>query len=417
MKKRVVITGMGGIAPIGNKADEIWKNARDGVCGIDEITQFDTAGHKVRVAGEVRGFDPTEFMDKMQARRTARFTQFAIASAQEAYEQSGLLKSECESAEEKGSRDRYGVCFSSGIGGLGVIEKEHYRGIEKGFDRVSPLFVPMAITNMAAGMVAIELGFHGSCTCDVTACASSTNAIGDAFRQIRDGYADVMAAGGAESCISPLGIGGFTAMRALSEATDPLRASIPFDKERGGFVMGEGAATLLLEEYGHAVARGAAILGEIVGYGASCDAHHMTAPLTEGTYAARSMTAALADADLSPSDIGYINAHGTGTPMNDSCETRAVKIAFGDSADKLLMSSTKSMTGHLLGASGAVEALITAYALQEQVAPPTAGYKVSDPECDLSIVPNRAKTISTEYAMSNSLGFGGHNATLIFRRV
>lgn len=424
MKRRVVITGMGGIAPIGNTSEEIWKNTRDGVCGINKITSFDTSDHKVKVAGEVKGFDPTEIMDKMQARRTARFTQFALAAAREAYDQSGLSETEPAAGEtahsvdsSSESRDRYGVCLSSGIGGLGVIEEEHYRGIEKGFDRVSPLFVPMAITNMAAGMTAIELGFHGGCTCDVTACASATNAIGDAFRQIRDGYADVMAAGGAESCISPLGIGGFTAMRALSESPDPQRASIPFDKERSGFVMGEGAAVLIMEDYEHAAARGAKILGELVGYGSSCDAHHMTAPLAEGTFAAKSMTAALEDAGLKPSDIGYINAHGTGTPMNDSCETKAVRLAFGEAADDLFMSSTKSMTGHLLGASGAVEALITVDALRDQVAPPTVGFKVADPACDLAIVPKKAASMSTEYAMSNSLGFGGHNASLVFRRV
>jgi 3-oxoacyl-[acyl-carrier-protein] synthase II len=410
MKRRVVITGMGGISPIGNTSAEIWKNAAAGVCGIGRITAFDASDHKVSVAGEVRGFDPLEFMDKMTARRTARFTQFARVTAREAFSQSGLDMS-------RENPDRCGVCVSSGIGGLGVIEEEHYRGIEKGFDRVSPLFVPMAITNMAAGTVAIELGFHGSCTATVTACASATNAIGEAFRQIRDGYAEVMAAGGAESCISPLGIGGFTAMRALSESQDPQRASIPFDKERGGFVMGEGAAVLILEEYQHALERGAAILGEVAGYGASCDAHHMTAPLEDGTFAARCMENALADGGVTPSEVGYINAHGTGTPMNDVCETRAVKIVFGTDRSDLLMSSTKSMTGHLLGASGAVEALITAWALQEQTAPPTIGYKVADPACDLNIVPGKAQPLDTEYALSNSLGFGGHNASLLLRRV
>jgi 3-oxoacyl-[acyl-carrier-protein] synthase II len=410
MKRRVVITGMGGISPIGNTSAEIWKNAAAGVCGIGRITAFDASDHKVSVAGEVRGFDPLEFMDKMTARRTARFTQFARVTAREAFSQSGLDMS-------RENPDRCGVCVSSGIGGLGVIEEEHDRGIEKGFDRVSPLFVPMAITNMAAGTVAIELGFHGSCTATVTACASATNAIGEAFRQIRDGYAEVMAAGGAESCISPLGIGGFTAMRALSESQDPQRASIPFDKERGGFVMGEGAAVLILEEYQHALERGAAILGEVAGYGASCDAHHMTAPLEDGTFAARCMENALADGGVTPSEVGYINAHGTGTPMNDVCETRAVKIVFGTDRSDLLMSSTKSMTGHLLGASGAVEALITAWALQEQTAPPTIGYKVADPACDLNIVPGKAQPLDTEYALSNSLGFGGHNASLLLRRV
>lgn len=275
----------------------------------------------------------------------------------------------------------------------------------------------MAITNMAAGMAAIEFGFKGSCTCVVTACASATNAIGEAFRQIRDGYADVFLTGGSESCISELGIGGFTSMKALSESCDPIRASIPFDKERNGFVMGEGAGVLLLEEHEHAVSRGAEILGEIAGYGASCDANHMTAPLEDGSGAAACMKAALADAGITPEQVVYINAHGTSTPMNDKCETRAVKSAFGDAASSLLMSSTKSMTGHLLGASGAVEAILTVYALKEQFAPPTVGYQVPDPECDLDVVANVGKAMTGDYAMSNSLGFGGHNGSILFRRV
>ena len=358
MKRRVVITGMGAVSPIGNTADEMWQSARAGVCGIDFIKSFDTAQHKVKVAGELKGFDITDHMDKMAARRTARFTQLALVAARAAMAQSGLDMS-CEDAE------RCGVNISSGIGGLPTIEEEHYKGMKRGFDKVSPLFVPMAITNMAAGIAAIEFGFKGSCTCVVTACASATNAIGEAFRQIRDGYADVFLTGGSESCISELGIGGFTSMKALSESCDPIRASIPFDKERNGFVMGEGAGVLLLEEHEHAVSRGAEILGEIAGYGASCDANHMTAPLEDG----------------------------------------------------LLMSSTKSMTGHLLGASGAVEAILTVYALKEQFAPPTVGYQVPDPECDLDVVANVGKPMTGDYAMSNSLGFGGHNGSILFRRV
>lgn len=410
MKRRVVITGMGGISPIGNTVDDIWKNAEAGQCGIGEITFYDTSERKVKVAGEVKDFDSTKYMDKMEARRCARFTQLAVAAAEDAFAQSGIDM-------EKEDPYRCGVNISSGIGGLGVIEKEHSRGIKRGFDRVSPLFVPMTITNMAAGITAIHLGFKGSCTCVVTACASSADAIGESFRNIRDGYAEVMAAGGAESCITELGIGGFTSMRALSESTDPKRASIPFDKERGGFVMGEAGAVLILEEYEHAVNRNAEILGEIVGYGASCDAYHMTAPLEDGSGAAQAMKNALNDASIAADQIGYINAHGTGTPMNDRCETKAVKDVFGDKPDHLLMSSTKSMTGHTLGASGALEAIITAKALENQIAPPTIGYRVADPDCDLDIVPNQSRPMNCSFAMTNSFGFGGHNVSLILKQV
>ncbi|MGC2871981.1 beta-ketoacyl-ACP synthase II [Ihubacter sp. mB4P-1] len=409
MKRRVVITGMGAVSPIGNTVKEMWENARAGVCGIDYIKSFDTTDHKVKVAGELKDFDITDYMDKMAARRTARFTQLALVAAREAVSQAKLDMTREDAA-------RCGVNISSGIGGLPTIEEEHYKGIKRGFDKVSPLFVPMAITNMAAGMAAIEFGFRGSCTCVVTACASGTNAIGEAFRQIRDGYADVFLTGGSESCISELGIGGFTSMKALSESCDPARASIPFDKERNGFVMGEGAGVLLLEEYEHAVSRGAEILGEIVGYGASCDANHMTAPLEDGSGAAACMKAALEDGDVLADQIAYINAHGTSTPMNDKCETRAVKSAFGDVVSALLMSSTKSMTGHLLGASGAVEAILTVCALKEQFAPPTIGYQNPDPDCDLDIVANAGKAMTGDYAMSNSLGFGGHNGSIVFRR-
>lgn len=410
MKRRVVITGMGGLSPLGNTVPEMWENARNGVCRIDYIKSFDTSLMKVKVAGELKNYHPEDHMDKMSARRTARFTQLALVAARQAMEQSGLDM-------EKEDRTRCGVNISSGIGGLSTIEEEHTKGEKRGFDRVSPLFVPMAITNMAAGMVAIEHGFQGSCQCIVTACASGTNAIGEAFRQIRDGYADVFLTGGAESCVSPLGIGGFTSMKALSESEDPLRASIPFDAERDGFVMGEGAGVLVLEEYEHAVKRGAEILGEVCGYGVSCDANHMTAPLADGSGAARCMKLALEDAGIAPAEIAYINAHGTSTPMNDRCETKAVRLALGDAADRVKLSSTKSMTGHLLGASGAVEAIFTVSALRDRFAPPTAGYKVPDPACDLDIVANEGKSFDGEYAMSNSLGFGGHNASVVFRRV
>lgn len=410
MKRRVVITGMGAISPIGNTAEEMWQSARNGVSGIDLITAVDTSDHLCKVAGEVKGFDPLTIMDKMEARRTARFTQFALKAADEAFAESGL------SMEEEDPL-RCGVCVSSGIGALGVIETEHAKGEKRGYDRISPLFVPMTIVNMAAGMTAIRLGFQGGCTSVVTACASATNAIGEAFRAIRDGYAEVMAAGGSESCISHMGLGGFTSMKALTDAEDPKRASIPFDKERSGFVMGEGAGILILEEYEHAVRRGAKILGEVLGYGSSCDAYHMTAPREDGSGAAACMRAALNDAGLAPEAVGYINAHGTGTPLNDKGETAAVKQAFGAQAQRLVMSSTKSMTGHLLGGSGGIEAIMTVKMLRDQFAPPTAGYEVPDEACDLDICPNEGKPVATEYAMSNSLGFGGHNASLIFGRV
>lgn len=409
MKRRVVITGLGAVSPIGNSAGEMWENAKNGVCGIDFIKSIDTEEHEVKVAGEVKNFDPETFMDRMEARRTARFTQFALKAAVEAFEQSGL-------DPEKEDLLRCGVNIASGIGALSIIEEEHSKGLKRGFDRLSPLFIPTTIVNMAAGAVAIRLGFKGSCTCCVTACASATNAIGEAFRNIRDGYADVMAAGGAEACISHLGIGGFTSMRALSTAKDPRRACIPFDKEREGFVMGEGAGILILEEYEHAQKRGAQILGEIVGYGASCDANHMTAPLEDGSGAANCMKMAVEDAQIKPEDIMYINAHGTGTPLNDKGESKAVKLAFGEHAYKLVMSSTKSMTGHLLGASGGIEAVITVNALKDQFVPPTINFEIRDEDCDLDICPNEGKTVKAMYGMSNSLGFGGHNASIVFKK-
>ena len=409
MKRRVAITGMGAVTPIGGTVREMWAGVRSGRCGIDFITAFDTTDFRVKIAAEVKDADIEERLDKRAAKRMDRFSQLAVIAAKEAYEQSGL-------ADSGFDRDRFGVLVSSGIGGLATIEREHAKALEKGFDRISPFFIPMNIANLAAGNIAIELGARGMCSCVVTACAGGTNAIGDAFRYIRDGYADVMVAGGGEAAITPLGIGGFSAMRALCENNDPSRASIPFDRERSGFVMGEGAGILVLEDYEHAKARGAAILGEVVGYGASCDAHHITAPCPDGAGAASAMKQAIADAEISPEQIGYINAHGTSTPLNDSIETAAVKLAFGQHARSLSISSTKSMTGHMLGASGAVEAVITAMAVAEGYLPPTINYKEPDPECDLDIVPNRGRQREMEYAMSNSLGFGGHNASVIFRR-
>lgn len=409
MKRRVVITGMGAVTPIGNNTNELWDSVKEGKCGIAPITHYDTTGQKVTLAGEIKNLTIEDFIDKKAARKLDRFTQLALIAAKEAYAQSGI-------SIEKEDSTRCGVIISSGIGGLDVIEQEHSKGMEKGFDRVSPFFIPMAISNMAAGAIAIEFGLHGTCSCVVTACASGTNAIGDSFRQIRDGYADVMVCGGTEACITPLGIGGFTSLRALSEAKDPMRASIPFDKERNGFVMGEGSGIIILEEYEHAKARKAEILGEVVGYGSTCDAYHMTAPAADGSGAAACMLEAIKDASQKPHDVEYINAHGTSTPMNDKCETLAVKAALGDHAKEVLISSTKSMTGHLLGASGAVEAIITALALKNSFVPPNINYEVPDEECDLDIVPNEGRNVKIRFALSNSFGFGGHNATLALKR-
>ena len=409
MKRRVVITGMGAVSPIGNTAEEMWQSAREGRCGIGPITHFDTTNHKVKLAGEVKDLDFTPYLDKKELRRMDLFSQYAMVAAIQAWRDSGL-------DYEKIDPTRFGVDISSGIGGINTIETEYERGREKGFDRVSPFFVPMDISNLAAGNVAIKLGAKGMCTCVVTACAGGSNAIGDAFRMIRDGYQELMLAGGSEAAITKLAIGGFTSMKALCESDDPTRASIPFDAERSGFVMGEGAGVLMLEEYEHARARGAKIYAEIVGYGATCDAYHITSPAPGGEGGARAMVEAVKDAGIQPEDIDYINAHGTSTSLNDKFETAAVKEAFGDYAYKLAMSSTKSMTGHLLGAAGAIEAIITARALQDGFIPATINYRTPDPECDLDIVPNEGRKAELRYAMSNSLGFGGHNASLVLKK-
>ena len=409
MKRRVVITGMGAVSPIGNTAEEMWQSAREGRCGIGPITHFDTTNHKVKLAGEVKDLDFTPYLDKKELRRMDLFSQYAMVAAIQAWRDSGL-------DYEKIDPTRFGVDISSGIGGINTIETEYERGREKGFDRVSPFFVPMDISNLAAGNVAIKLGAKGMCTCVVTACAGGSNAIGDAFRMIRDGYQELMLAGGSEAAVTKLAIGGFTSMKALCESDDPTRASIPFDSERSGFVMGEGAGVLMLEEYEHARARGAKIYAEIVGYGATCDAYHITSPAPGGEGGARAMVEAVKDAGIQPEDIDYINAHGTSTSLNDKFETAAVKAAFGDHAYKLAMSSTKSMTGHLLGAAGAIEAIITARALQDGFIPATINYRTPDPECDLDIVPNEGRKAELRYAMSNSLGFGGHNASLVLKK-
>lgn len=407
--RRVVVTGLGAITPIGNTVPQMWESVKTGKCGIDKITLFDTTGRKVSLAAEVKNFVPEEILDKREARKMDRYVQFALVAAKEAVQDSGL---DLENVDT----NRCGVIVSSGIGGLGTIEAEDAKGMEKGYDRVSPHFIPMVISNMAAGNIAIAFGFHGMCSSVVTACASGTNAIGDAFRHIRDGYADVMICGGSEASITPLGIGGFTSLKALCQAEDANRASIPFDKERSGFVMGEGAGMLILEEYEHAKKRGAKIYCEVAGYGTNCDAHHITAPLEDGSMAAKCMMMAMDDADIFPEQITYINAHGTSTPLNDKGETKAVKLAFGEHAKNLMMSSTKSMTGHLLGASGAVEGIITALSVQNDFVPATIGYQMPDEDCDLDIVPNAGRETEVDYAMSNSLGFGGHNAAIVFKK-
>lgn len=408
-KRRVVVTGMGAITPIGKTVEEAWKAAKEGVCGIAPITLYDTSAMKVKLAGEVKEFQPEDYMEKREARRMDRYAQFAMAAAGEAVAQSGL-------SMEREDAARCGVMVSSGIGGMHTIQTECLKGAEKGYDRISPFFIPMIIPNMAAGQIAIKYGFRGMCVCPVAACAGGGNAVGDAFRHIRDGYAEVVVCGGADATIAEVGVGGFTSLKALTTCPDPQRASIPFDAERSGFVIGEGAGILVLEEYEHAKARGAFILGEVVGYGANCDAHHITAPAPDGAGGAACMRQALLDAGIRPEEVGYINAHGTSTPMNDSCETQAVKSAFGEHAHRLMMSSTKSMTGHLLGASGAVEAVFSILALRDQFAPPTIHYKVADPVCDLDIVPNQGRSAVLSYVLSNSLGFGGHNTSLIFKR-
>lgn len=407
--RRVVVTGIGMITPVGNNTSDSWNAVKNGECGIGPITHYDTTGRKVTLAGEVKDYDPVATIDPKELRKMDRFVQFAMTAASEAVESSGI-----DFASE--NTERAGVIISSGIGGFATIQSEIIKGNEKGYDRVSPYFIPQIISNMAAGQIAIKYGLNGMCSCVVTACAGGTNAIGDAFHRIRDGYEDVMLCGGTEACITEIGIGGFTSMRALHTGDDPKRASIPFDKDRSGFVMGEGAAVLILEEEEHAKKRGAKIYGEVVGYGANCDANHITAPLEDGSMAAKCLTLALNDANVKPEEIDYINAHGTSTHLNDSGETKAIKLAFSEHAKKLMVSSTKSMTGHLLGAAGAVEAGFSVLALKDGFVPATIGYENFDEECDLDIVPNVGRNKDIRYAVSNSLGFGGHNACLVFKK-
>lgn len=407
--RRVVITGMGTVNPLGNSVRDTWDGVKAGKCGIAPITHFDTTDFKVKLAAEVKDLDTAEILGAREIKRMDVFTQFACVAAKEAMADAALDMT----AENP---DRCGCIVSSGIGGLSTIVAEHGKGETKGYKFVSPYFIPMTISNMAAGQIAIEYGLKGICTSVVTACAGSNNAIGEAFHRIRDGYEDVMVCGGAEGVIMPLAMAGFQSMQALSLSTDPGRASIPFDKERNGFVMGEGAGILVIEELDHALSRKAKIYAEVVGYGTNCDAYHITAPNPEGEGGAKCMALAVKDAGLNMTDIDYINAHGTSTGLNDSGETLAIKKAFGDHAYKLMVSSTKSMTGHLLGAAGAVEAIITSLALKESFVPATINYKVPDPACDLDIVPNEGRKAEIETALSNALGFGGHNASLVLRR-
>lgn len=409
MKRRVVVTGLGAISPIGNTAEEMWQGIKDGKCGINEITHFDTTDYKVKLAGEVKDLDMEAYFEKRDLKFNDRFTQFARIVSKQAVADAKL---DLETID----KERFGVMIGSGIGGIESIENAQNNLKDRGAGRVSPFFIPMALVNLAAGNVAIDLGAKGHCSSCVTACAAATNAIGEAFHKIRDGYEDIMIAGGSEAAITPLAIAGFQSMRALHTGSDTTRASIPFDAQRSGFVMGEGAGVIILEEYEHAKARNAKIYGEVVGYGATCDAHHITAPLDDGSGGAKAMLQAIKDADINSTDIDYINAHGTSTPLNDKTETAAVKYAFGDHAYKLAVSSTKSNTGHLLGASGAIEAIISLKALQDSFIPATINYVDKDENCDLDIVANTGRKQDIHYAMSNSLGFGGHNASLVFKK-
>ncbi len=408
METRVVITGMGALTPIGNDVDTFWNNAKEGKSGIDFITLVDNNLIDVKVAGEVKGFDPEPIISKKECRRLDRFEQFGIVAADEALKNSGLDL-------EKEDLDRIGVSIGSGIGGLETIENECGKLATGKSKRVSPFFVPMSIVNLVAGNVAIKYGLRGPCTSIVTACATGTNSIGESFRTIKHGYADVMVAGGAEAPITRIGVGGFHGMKALNSHNDPKRASIPFDKERSGFVMGEGAGVLVLESLEHAQKRGAKIYAEIVGYGSTCDAYHITSPAPDGSGAAKAMEYAIKEAGIAPEDISYINAHGTSTQLNDKFETIAIKKVFGEDT-KVPVSSTKSMTGHLLGAAGAIEAIICAKAVEEGFIPPTIGYEVPDEGLDLDYVPNEGRKQDVEYALTNSLGFGGHNATLVIKK-
>ncbi len=401
------MTGLGAITPVGNDVASMWESLMAGRHGIGPITNFDCSDFKAKVAAEVKDFDALQYMDKGDARRSDKYSQFAIAAAVQAMEDSGL--------EGTIEPERLGVSFGSGIGGIITLTNEHSKLVNGGPRKVSPLFVPMMISNIAAGNIAIRYKAKGSCICTVTACATGTNAIGEAYRSIKHGYADAVITGGSEAAVMPLSIAGFTNMTALSTATDPDLASLPFDKRRGGFVMGEGSGALILEEYEHAKARGAKIYAEIAGYGSTCDAHHITAPAPDGESSARAIREAFDEAGK-PEGVIYFNAHGTGTPLNDTAETVAIKKALESRIGDVLVSSTKSMTGHMLGAAGAVEAIISVLAIKEGIIPPTVGLNEPDPECDLDYVPLTARKSDVKSALSVSLGFGGHNACVAFKK-
>lgn len=406
--RRVVVTGLGSVCPIGEEKEQIFENLKKGYCAVQPITKFDTTDRTVKLACEVRSFDASEYLDKKSQRRLDLVTQYAIVAAAKAAHDAKLTK------EEITGNERIATIVSSGIGGISSIEKSEQTGLRKGFDRVSPFFITMSIINMIASEIAISLGINGPCIAPVTACSSSANAIGDAFRMIKDGYLDMAFTGGSEASITELAIGGFTSMKALTTSTDPMRASIPFDKERSGFVMGEGATILVLESLEHALKRNATIYAEVKGYGITCDANHITQPNPDGIWAARAMEMAIEEGGIQKEEVDYINAHGTSTSLNDRCEVAAVRKLFQEHTDQLVMSSTKSMTGHLLGASGAMEALITILSLQNDIIFPTVNYREVDENCRMDICANTARPKELHYALSNNFGFGGHNVSLLF---
>lgn len=410
VKKRVVVTGLGAITPIGNTLEDYWQGLLKGVNGIGAITRFDASNQACRFGGEVKGFDPLQYLDRKEAKRMDRFSQFAVCASQQALADAKLIINDLNA-------DEIGVLIGTGIGGLKVLEDQQTIFLDKGPSRCSPFMIPMMIANMASGLTAINLGAKGPNNCTVTACAAGSNAIGDAFRLIQDGYAKAMICGGTEAAITPLGFAGFASAKALSfRNDDPTHASRPFDKDRDGFVMGEGSGILFLEELDSALARGARIYAEIVGYAMTCDAYHITAPVPDGRGATRAIALALKDAGLSPEAVSYINAHGTSTPANDVTETRAIKKALGSHAYDLVVSSTKSMTGHLLGGSGGIEAVATVMAIAEDKVPPTINLENPDSECDLDYVPHQSRALTVNVALSNSFGFGGHNVTLAFKK-
>ena len=406
---RVVVTGLGAVTPIGNDVDTFWNSLKEKKIGFGPITAFDTTEFKVKLAAEVKNFDAKQFMDPKAARRMERFSQFAVAAAKQALDDAKINMSEMDPY-------RIGVSIGSGVGSLQIIEKEHIKMMEKGPGRVNPLMVPRMISNMAAGNVSIQFGLKGKCIDVVTACASGTHSIGEAMRSIQHGEADVMVAGGTESCITPIGVAGFSGLTALSTSEDPKRASIPFDAERSGFVMGEGAGIVVLESLEHAKARGARIYAELVGYGATCDAYHITSPAEDGSGAARAMLNAMDEAGIKPEQIDYVNAHGTSTHHNDLFETKAIKLALGEHAPHVKINSTKSMIGHLLGAAGGVEFVTCVKSIENGFVHATVGLSVDDPECDLDYTKGEGVSVNVNYAISNSLGFGGHNASLLVKK-